>query len=205
MMNPKEKMIIDQLLARDITDEKVIEAMRSIDREDFVPDEMRHNAYADGPLPIGKGQTISQPYIVAYMAQSLDLQPGDKVLEIGSGCGYNAAVISQIVAHVYSVEIIDWLAKLAQKNIDNSGISNVSIRAGDGYEGWPEKSPFDKIVLTAAAPRVPVKLKYQLKNGGKMLMPVGTALQKLVLMERLDENNFSEQKLIGVRFVPMTH
>ncbi len=203
-MNGKEEMIETQLMGRDITDGKVLKAMSDINREDFVPENMKHMAYQDGPLPIGKGQTISQPYIVAYMTQALDLQPDDIVLEVGSGCGYNAAVMSRLAEHIYSVEIIDWLAEQARENLANAGISNVTVLTGNGYKGWPEKAPFDKIVLTAAAPVIPETLKDQLKTGGKILAPVGIALQKLMILEKLDETNFKEKDLIGVRFVPMT-
>ncbi len=156
------------------------------------------------PLPIGRGQTISQPYIVAYMAQAMDLKPEDNVLEIGSGCGYNAAVLSRMVSHVFSIEIIEWLADLARKNLIKAGITNVSLLHGNGYKGWPEKSPFDKIMLTAAAPYVPNALKDQLKVGGKLLIPLGNGFQKLILFEKEGEEEYTEHHLIPVRFVPLT-
>lgn len=152
-------MIDSQLKRRDIVDPKVINAMREVDRAKFVPEDLVGRAYEDGPLPIGKEQTISQPYIVAYMAQALKLSKEDIVIEVGTGCGYNAAVLSQIVSHVYSVEIVEWLAELAKENLSNAGIENVSARVGDGYKGWPEKAPFDAIVLTAATAEIPVPLK----------------------------------------------
>lgn len=197
-------MIQTQLLGRDITDEKVIKAMEEVDRKDFIPDEMHHLAYEDGPLPIGKGQTISQPYIVAYMSQALDLQPEDKVLEVGSGCGYNAAVMSRIAKEVHSVEIINWLAQLARKNLEDADVSNVTVHLGDGYRGLPDLAPFDKIVLTAAAPDPPETLKQQLRVGGKLLAPIGISMQRLMLFEKVAENHFETHGLIGVRFVPMT-
>ncbi len=203
-MNDKERMIQNQLRDRDIYDERVLDAMRAVDREIFVPDEIKDMAYDDTPLPIGRDQTISQPYIVAYMAQSIDLHPEDNVLEVGSGCGYNAAVLSRLVSHVYSVEIIEWLAELAKKNLARADIPNVSIRFGDGYQGWPEKSPFDKIMLTAAAPFIPETLKKQLYTGGKILAPVTDTFQKLILLEKKEDENFVEHDLIHVRFVPMT-
>lgn len=157
-MDRKEKMIAHQLQERDIHDERVMQAMHTVDREVFLPDQLKEMAYEDAPMPIGRNQTISQPYIVAYMAQTLNLQPSEKVLEVGSGSGYNAAVIAKIVSHVYSIEIIEWLAKLARKNLLQAGINNVLIKYGDGHEGWPENAPFDKIVLTAATPYIPEPL-----------------------------------------------
>ncbi len=203
-MDDKEIMIEKQLLGRDIYDRKVIDAMRAVDRKLFVPQEIKDIAYADTALPIGRGQTISQPYIVAYMAQALDLQSADKILEIGSGCGYNAAVLSHLVSHVYTIEIIEWLANLAVENLKKAGISNVTVRFGDGFKGWPEKSPFDKIILTAATPYIPEPLKNQLKAGGKILAPVTDTFQKLMLLEKKEDGNFEEHDLINVRFVPMT-
>jgi protein-L-isoaspartate(D-aspartate) O-methyltransferase len=203
-MKEKEWMIKSQLIARDIHNKKVINAMRAVNREIFVPDNMKHLAYADSPLPIGKGQTISQPYIVAYMAQSLDLQPKDKVLEIGSGCGYNAAVLSQLVSQVYTIEIIEWLARLAQENLREAGIKNVSVKFGDGFSGWPENAPFDKILFTAATPEIPKAIKNQLIIGGKLLAPVSDTYQKLSLYRKTGEDEFDVQDKLHVRFVPMT-
>jgi protein-L-isoaspartate(D-aspartate) O-methyltransferase len=203
-MDEREKMIEQQLAGRDIYDEKIFEAMRAVDREIFVPDKLKDMAYDDTALPIGEGQTISQPYIVAYMAQVLDLKPDDKVLEIGSGSGYNAAVLSRLVSHVFSVEIVEPLANMARKNLEIAGIPNVSVHTGNGFEGWFEKSPFDKIILTAATHRIPDALKAQLKAGGKILAPVNESYQKLVLIEKEGEDSFREHPLIPVRFVPMT-
>lgn len=203
-MATKDDMITRQLTGRDIYDPVVLLAMKEIDREKFVPEDMKPHAYDDGALPIGKGQTISQPYIVAYMAQLLDLEESHIVLEVGTGCGYNAAVLSRIVSHVYSIEIIEWLAELARENLQEAKIKNVTSRFGDGYAGWPEKAPFDRIMLTAATPEVPEPLKNQLRVGGKILAPVSNAFQKLVLLEKSDSETFEEEKLIPVRFVPMT-
>lgn len=197
-------MINRQLHGRDISDPAVIQAMKEINREKFVPQDLKPHAYDDGALPIGRGQTISQPYIVAYMAQLVDLEQSNVVLEVGTGCGYNAAVLSRIVSHVYSIEIIQWLADLAKENLKNAGIENVSSRFGDGYKGWPEKAPFDRIMLTAATPKIPEPLKEQLKVGGKILAPISNAFQKLVLLEKNSNDTFVEEKLIPVRFVPMT-
>lgn len=203
-MTGKEIMIKDQLLARGIDSEKVLNAMRSVEREKFVPDDVKHLAYRDSPLPIGKGQTISQPFIVAYMAQVLDLQPDDKVLEIGSGCGYNAAVLSQMVSHVFTIEIVEWLAKYARENIEKAGIENVSVKYGDGYSGWEEKAPFDHVLFTAATPSIPDSLKKQLKIGGKLLAPVSNNIQKLSLYQKTGEDDFIVNDMLHVRFVPMT-
>lgn len=203
-MTSREKMLEDHLKGRGINDPKVLQAMEQVDRRLFVPDELKDMAYDDTPLPIGRNQTISQPYIVAYMAQILDLQPDDKVLEIGAGCGYNAAVMSRIVTHVYSMEIIEWLAKLARENLKAAGIENVTARYGDGYIGWPANAPYDKIVLTAAPSEIPGPLKEQLRIGGRILAPVSNTFQKLILLEKKDRNDFREHDLIHVRFVPMT-
>lgn len=204
MHTTKEEMIERHLKRRGITDPRVLDAMWQVDRSLFVPEEMKPQAYEDKPLPIGKDQTISQPYIVAYMAQELALGPEDVVMEVGTGCGYNAAVLSKIVKHVYSVEIIEWLARLAKENLENAGIKNVSTRYGDGYKGWPEKAPFDATVLTAAPPYIPEPLKRQLKMRGRLLAPVGSTTQKLVLLERTGEDRFDERTLLLVSFVPMT-
>ena len=200
----KEEMIEKQIKNRGVKDPRVLEAMRKIDRSLFVPEDMKPHAYEDRPLPIGKDQTISQPYIVAYMAEELQLNPEDVVLEVGTGCGYNAAVLSRLADHVYSLEIVEWLANLAKENLAKTPIDNITTRYGDGYSGWPEKAPFDAIILTAAPPRIPEPLKQQLKIGGKLLAPIGRISQKLILLERTGEDSFEEKTLLPVRFVPMT-
>lgn len=204
METTKEDMIEFQLKRRGIKDLRVLQAMQEVDRKDFVPEDLKPHAYEDSPLPIGEGQTISQPYIVAYMAQELKLRPEDIVLEIGTGCGYNAAVLSRIAKHVYSIEIVEWLANLAKENLKKTGFKNIDTRYGDGYKGWPEEAPFDAIVLTAAPPEVPEPLKNQLKLGGKLLAPVGTRTQRLMLIERDDQDIFTDSTLLPVNFVPMT-
>lgn len=203
-MSTKVEMIEKQLKNRGITDKAVLQAMQEIDRELFVPEDMKPHAYEDRPLPIGKEQTISQPYIVAYMAQQLLLKPDDLVLEVGTGCGYNAAVLSRIAGQVYSVEIIEWLADLAKENLEKTGIQNISTQHGDGYEGWPEMAPYDAIILTAAPPKIPEPLKKQLKIGGKLIAPIGKTSQRLVRIERTDRDVFKEETLLMVSFVPMT-
>ena len=197
-------MIERHIRARGVSDEHVLRAMEEVERSHFVPEDLREYSYADGPLPIGGEQTISQPFIVAYMVEALGVSPGDKVLEVGSGCGYNAAVLSRIADHVYSIEIIEWLADLARSNLDAAGIENVTIRAGDGYYGWIEEAPFDAVMLTAAPPEVPKPLKQQLKIGGRLLAPIGTGSQQLMRIEKTGEDEYREHPLIPVRFVPMT-
>lgn len=203
-MTTKEEMIENQLVKRDITDPLVLEAMRKVDRKLFVPEDLQHLAYEDGPLPIGESQTISQPYIVAYMAQELRVGEVDTVLEVGTGCGYHAAVLASVVEHVYSIEIIDWLADLARENLQKAGVENVSLRRGDGYKGWPEKAPFDGILLTASPKKIPEPIKDQLKIGGTLLAPVGSKFQKLLRMVKTDADTFEEKSLAVVSFVPMT-
>lgn len=203
MRPTKSEMIESQLIGRGINDPEVLQAMEKIDRSLFVPPNMIEKAYEDGPLPIGEGQTISQPYIVAYMAQILSLKPTDKVLEVGSGCGYNAVIMAQIASHVYSVEIHRWLADFAKSNLLKADIKNVTVKHGDGYEGWQEQAPFDAIILTAAPEEIPAPLKQQLKIGGKLLAPLGKVIQKLFLITRIGENEFEKEELLSVQFVPM--
>lgn len=203
-MTDKEIMIEHHLIGRDIFDSSVLRAMHDTPREIFIPANMKKMAYDDSALPIGNGQTISQPYIVAYMAQALKLQPDDVVLEIGTGSGYNAAVISHLVSQVYTIEIIETLAEQAAKNIHKAHVNNVSIRYGDGSRGWPEAAPFDKIIITAAATHIPESLRNQLKTGGKIIAPLKEKGQKLILLEKNKENEFFKKELLNVRFVQLT-
>ncbi len=204
MKTTKMEMVKFHLKKRGIVDPKVLKAMQEVDRTIFVPTEFIEKAYDDGALPIGKGQTISQPYIVAFMAQELKMDENSTVMEVGTGCGYNAAVISRIAAHVYSIEIVEWLGQLAQQNLSRARIENVTTKVGDGYEGWPEKAPFDAIVLTAAASKIPEPLKKQLKIGGKLLAPLGDQVQNLIILLKTGPDDFEERQLIPVKFVPMT-
>ncbi len=204
MTTTKEEMIERDLRGRGVRNEDVLRAMEEVERSHFVPEDLREHAYADRPLPIGREQTISQPFIVAYMAEALGVSRGDKVLEIGAGCGYNAAILSRIADHVHSIEIVEWLADMARSNLDAAGIENVTVRHGDGFAGWPAEAPFDAVMITAAPPEIPEPLKQQLKIGGRLLAPVGVGSQQLVLIEKIGEGEYREHPLIPVRFVPMT-
>ncbi|UCF81879.1 MAG: protein-L-isoaspartate(D-aspartate) O-methyltransferase [Acidobacteriota bacterium] len=198
-------MVREQLEARDITDKRVLEAMRTVPRHRFVPvDELRH-AYADNPLPIGLGQTISQPYIVAVMTETLELKKSDVVLEIGTGSGYQAAVLAGLVKHVYTIEILCELAERARKTLRVLNYENVTVRCGDGYGGWPGRAPFDAVIVTAAPPEIPQKLVEQLKPGGRMVVPVGRYFQSLQLIVKREDGSVSTRDILPVRFVPMVH
>ena len=197
------RMIDEQLKGRDIRDAKVLEAMRRVPRHRFVPDSVREDAYSDHPLPIGHGQTISQPYIVAFMTEALDLKPTDRVLEIGTGSGYQAAVLAELAREVYTIEIVEPLAKSAAETLSALGYKNVHTRTGNGYLGWPEAAPFDKIMVTAAPDEVPPALVEQLAPGGLIAIPVGAIIQELQIMRRTPEGLVT-LKTLPVRFVPMT-
>jgi protein-L-isoaspartate(D-aspartate) O-methyltransferase len=198
----RRQMVQHQIQARGVKDPEVIRAMHSVKRHLFVPENARHLAYSDGPLPIGHRQTISQPFIVAYMTEVLNLQKSDRVLEIGTGSGYQAAVLAEIAAEVYSIEIIEELARSAEALLKELNYTNIKVTAGDGYQGWAEYAPFDAIIVTAAPPKVPEALVEQLKIGGRMIVPVGTVFQELLLIEKT-ESGIITQNLIPVRFVPM--
>ena len=196
-------MVTEQIEGRGIRDEAVLRAMRAVPRHEFVPDGQRAASYTDRPLRIGEGQTISQPYIVAVMAQLAKLGPGSKVLEIGTGSGYGAAVLSEVAGEVYTVEIIESLASRAEGTLKRLGYKNVRVLHRDGYRGWPEEAPFDAIVVTAAPVRVPEPLKNQLKVGGRLVLPVGNRHQEMRVITRTKEG-FSELPIMKVQFVPMT-
>ncbi len=199
----RERMVAEQIAARDVKDPLVLGAMRRVPRHLFVPEASRAEAYDDHPLPIGHAQTISQPYIVAFMTAALGLRGGESVLEIGTGSGYQAAVLSEIVGQVHTIEIVAPLAEEARARLLRLGYRNVQVRAGDGYRGWPEVAPFDAVMVTAAAPRIPEDLKRQLKDGGRLIVPVGDDSQELVLVTRRGAR-FDERRVLPVRFVPMT-
>ena len=200
----RERMVEEQIVMRGVVEESVLAAMRKVPREEFVPEELRAASYDDRPLPIGYEQTISQPFIVAFMTQQLRPQSGDRVLEIGTGSGYQAAILAELVAEVYSVEIIEPLAKTAETTLQRLGYKNVHVKAGDGYKGWPEHAPFDCVIVTCAPDHVPKPLVEQLKEGGRMIIPVGSlGEQDLYLVEK--ENGELRQRAVSpVRFVPMT-
>jgi len=196
-------MVASQIVVRGVRDAKTLAAMRSVPRHLFVPPELTRSAYDDRPLPIGHGQTISQPYIVAFMTEALGLKGGETVLEVGAGSGYQSAVLSRIAAKVFGIEIVEPLATEAKQRMARLGYKNVEIRAGDGYAGWPEHAPFDAILVAAAAPRVPEPLKRQLKDGGRLILPVGDQVQELRIVTRRGAT-FEERNVLAVRFVPMT-
>lgn len=198
----RERMVAQQLAARDITDERVLEAMRRVPRHEYVPDDEQHAAYTDHPLPIGHGVTISQPYIVAYMTQALRLQPTDRVLEIGTGSGYAAAVLAEICDDVTTVECIEPLADVARERLARYG-DRVRVVTGDGSLGHEAHAPYDAIVVTAAAPEIPQPLLDQLAPGGRLVLPVGRGVEQLVRVTRTEHGDRHEQ-LLPVRFVPLT-
>lgn len=198
----KEEMIKEQIIARGIKDPKVISAMKKVDRHLFVPRHLRDYVYEDGPLAIGYGQTISQPYIVAFMTEALELKPADVVLEIGTGSGYQAAILAEIVKQVYTIEILKPLADGARERLRDLGYKNIEVKYGDGYLGWPQYAPFDKIIVTAAPDEIPLELVRQLKVGGRMVVPIGSFFQELYLITKT-EDGFTKKALLPVRFVPM--
>jgi protein-L-isoaspartate(D-aspartate) O-methyltransferase len=199
----REKMVRDQIIARGVRDPVVLQAMRMVPRHEFVPSAVRNLAYEDSPLPIGEGQTISQPYIVALMTELADLRKGERVLEVGTGSGYQAAVLAEVGATVYSIEILSSLAQTTKVNLKRLGYGRIFTRIGDGYRGWSEAAPFHAIVVTAAPPKIPEPLKQQLAVGGKMVIPVGGINQNLLVITRTLDG-FSQRTVIPVRFVPMT-
>jgi protein-L-isoaspartate(D-aspartate) O-methyltransferase len=202
----RQRMVGEQLLGwgRDITNAKVLAAMGKVPRHEFVPERLRSWAYQDSPLPIGYDQTISQPYIVAFMTEQLEPSPTDRVLEIGTGSGYQAAVLAELVAQVYTVEIIESLAKSAAANLQRLGYTNVHVRAGDGYQGWAEAAPFDAIIVTCAPEKVPPALVEQLKEGGRMIIPVGSTWDQALVLLRKQGGKLQRREVLPVRFVPMT-
>jgi len=201
----RRAMVERQIRWRGVVDPRVLEAMEEIPRERFVPEEMAVLAYADSPLPIGGNQTISQPYIVAAMTEALEPAAGDRVLEIGTGSGYQAAILARLVSRVYTVERLPELAKGARERLQELRFSNVEVREGDGTLGWPEHAPYDGIIVTAGAPEVPDALKRQLREGGRLVIPVGPypRLQELVRVRRMGKESWWTENLGGVQFVPL--
>jgi protein-L-isoaspartate(D-aspartate) O-methyltransferase len=200
----RQRMVEQQIRSRGVTSPQVLAAMAQVPRHLFVPDGERGHAYEDHPLPIGGGQTISQPYIVALMTALLGLPPQSRVLEIGTGSGYQAAVLSRVAAQVYSVEILAELGTRARQTLSRLGYENVQVRIADGYRGWPEAAPFDGILLTAAPHAVPPPLIAQLKPGGRMVLPIGGFDQDLIVLTKQPDGTVKEEKVLPVRFVPMT-
>src|SRR6266481_4998288 len=199
----RQRMVEQHLKARGIRDERALAAMAKVPREEFIPADARADAYEDGPLPIGYDQTISQPYVVAFMTEQLRPKSSDRVLEIGSGSGYQAAILAELVADVYTIEIVEPLAKSAEATLPRLGYKNIHMKVGDGYQGWPEQAPFDAIIVTCAPDKVPQPLTDQLKDGGRMVIPVGERFaQQLYLLEKKN-GQLKESVTLPVRFVPM--
>ena len=199
----RQRMVERHLKPRGIKDERVLAAMAKVPREEFIPLDARADAYEDGPLPIGYDQTISQPYIVAFMTEQLRPKPSDRVLEIGSGSGYQAAILAELVSDVYTIDIVEPLAKTAEATLQRLGYKNVHVKVGDGYKGWPEEAPFDAVIVTCAPEKVPQPLVDQLKDGGRMVIPVGERFaQQLYLLEKKN-GQLKESATLPVRFVPM--
>jgi protein-L-isoaspartate(D-aspartate) O-methyltransferase len=204
-MEERKSMVRDQLKSRGISDERVLAAVTVVPRHMFVPSRVSEYAYADGPLPIGHGQTISQPYIVALMTEVLHVGPTDTVLEIGTGSGYQAAVLAELADQVYTIEIIPELGEWGRSNLERLHYTNVHVKIGDGYKGWPEHAPFDRIILTAAPPEIPQALIDQLEAGGRLIAPVGgSGAQDLIVLEKTKEGT-TRRHVADVRFVPMVH
>jgi len=198
----RERMVRDQIEARGVTDARTLAALRKVERHRFVPPEAAALAYADHPLEIGDGQTISQPYIVAVMSEAIGLRGGEKVLEVGTGSGYQAAVLAEMGARVYTMEIVPTLARRARETLARLGYRSIEVREGNGWAGWPEEAPFDAIVVTAAPPTIPEALKAQLRDGGRLVIPVGDDVQELRLVTRRG-TTFEDKRLLMVRFVPL--
>ena len=200
----REKMVREQIAMRGITDGPLLAALRKVARDQFVPERMRNLSYTDQPLPIGYDQTISQPFIVAFMTAKLQLRPTDRVLEIGTGSGYQAAILAQLSGHVYTIEIVAPLGERARATMQRLGYKNVHVKIGDGYQGWPEKAPFDAVIVTCAPEQVPRPLVEQTREGGRIIIPVGSAgIQRLYRLEK-KEGVLKHEAILPVLFVPMT-
>jgi len=214
-MNELQRMLNDiemevhltrHLIGKNSFDDRVMAAMKQVPRHEFLPADLRYCAYDNGPAPIGSGQTISQPYIVALMSDLLNTKPADIILEIGTGSGYQAAILSQLVQQVYSIEIIEDLATTARKRLNKLGYNNVEVRNDDGYFGWPEHAPYDGVIVTAAAPHIPPSLIDQLRPGARLVIPVGLpySYQELMVVEKKANGEIETQMVLGVSFVPLT-
>jgi protein-L-isoaspartate(D-aspartate) O-methyltransferase len=199
----RKRMVQEQLIPRGIADEGVLEAFRKVERHKFVPGELASSAYADYPVPIGQGQTISQPYIVALMTEYLKLSGKEKVLEIGTGSGYQAAILAELAKEVFSIERLAGLAEKAGSLVDSLGYKNIRIKIDDGTLGWPEEAPFDRIIITAACPKVPLPLIEQLKEGGRLIAPVGESFSQVLRLIEKKEGRINEEPICGCVFVPL--
>ena len=200
----REWMVETQIKARGVKDPRVLSAMLKVERHFFVPKELQSSAYADQPLPIGEGQTISQPYIVAFMTELLDLKGTERVLEIGTGSGYQAAILAELAREVYTIEIVEPLGISAQQRLQSLGYRNIRVKVGDGYMGWPEVAPFDAIIVTCAPEQVPQPLVEQLKDGGRMIIPIGPGWDQNLVLLRKQGEKLEQHAVLPVRFVPMT-
>ncbi len=202
----RRRMVAEQIRGRGVRDPAVLAAMESVPRECFVPEELAGRAFADGPLPIGDGQTISQPYIVALMTDLLEIEDDHVVLEVGTGSGYQAAVLAELAAQVYTIEIIESLGRSATARLERLGYDNIEVRIGDGYRGWPRHAPFDGIIVTAAADEIPPPLIEQLKPGGRLVAPVASGLmaEQLTLLTKTESGEIRTREILPVRFVPLT-
>ncbi len=203
LLELRKEMIESQIINRGVKNPVVLKALEKVPRHRFVNESLENSAYDDAPLPIGEGQTISQPFIVAYMTAALELKGNEKILEVGAGSGYQAAVLSEIVEHVYTIEIDENLAIDASRRLKRMDYNNVSLRFGDGYKGWPEHAAFDGIIVTAAPDSIPQSLIEQLKIGGKMVVPIGKTNQDLVVVTKFPDGSVEKESRIPVRFVPM--
>jgi protein-L-isoaspartate(D-aspartate) O-methyltransferase len=200
----RQAMVDQQIAALGVSDPATLEAMRTVPRHEFLPLRLRNEAYMDYPLPIGHRQTISQPYIVAFMTEAIGPQPGEKILEVGAGSGYQAAILAQMGADVYTVEIVEPLAEMARQTLERLGYKNAHVLHGDGYRGWPEHAPFDAIIVTCAPDKIPPDLVEQLKDGGRMIIPVGGGMNQELILLRKQDGKIEKQSVLPVRFVPMT-
>ena len=200
----RERMVKEQVARRGVTDTRLLAALRKVPRDQFVPEAVRHLAHTDQPLPIGHEQTISQPFIVAFMTEKLQLKPTDRVLEIGTGSGYQAAILAELAREVYTIEIVAPLGKRAQTTLQRLGYKNIHVKIGDGYEGWPEEAPFDAVIVTCAPEHVPRPLIDQTREGGRVIIPVGAADSQLLYLLEKKAGRLQQRAVLPVRFVPMT-
>jgi protein-L-isoaspartate(D-aspartate) O-methyltransferase len=200
----RQTMVEQQIEARGISDPATLAALRTVPRHEFLPMRLRSEAYADYPLPIGHGQTISQPFIVAFMTEAIRPQPGERILEIGAGSGYQAAILAQMGAEVYTIEIVEPLAEMARQTLERLGYKNAHVKHGDGFRGCPEHAPFDAIIVTCAPDKIPAPLVEQLRDGGRMIIPVGSGMNQELVLLRKKGDKIEKQSVLPVRFVPMT-